>query len=106
MPLEKSAGLLDGKTVQACPSCGLQARDDVMTEHFLESPTHRNGKIADTLDSEDQWGRPVEKGDSADLALLRITMGRLAAPRAFGLRGRLFLRPRFLRNLSVNGVFA
>ena len=73
-------------TLATCPSCGLQAPDKLLAEHFLGSPSHRNGpeKITvvdstptktDTVITEDESKQSVRN-------LLQI----LVPPRAFGLR--------------------
>lgn len=73
-------------TLETCPSCGLQAPGKLLAEHFLGSPSHRNGpeKIiavdstptkTDTVLTEDESKQSVRN-------LLQI----LVPPRAFGLR--------------------
>jgi hypothetical protein len=69
-----------------CPSCGLQAPGSLLTEHFLGSPSHRNGipKIveADPVDLEAAKDAKEEESKQSVRNLLQM----LVPPRAFGRR--------------------
>src|SRR4029077_9307059 len=69
-----------------CPSCGLQAPGSLLTEHFLGSPSHRNGlpKIieADPIDLEAEKDALEEDSKQSVRNLLQM----LVPPRAFGRR--------------------
>jgi len=69
-----------------CPSCGLQAPGSLLTEHFLGSPSHRNGppKIveADPLEAE----AVVEAEEEDSRQSVRNLLQMLVPPRAFGRR--------------------
>jgi len=69
-----------------CPSCGLQAPGPLLTEHFLGSPSHRNGlpKIieADPIDLEAEKDALEEDSKQSVRNLLQM----LVPPRAFGRR--------------------
>ena len=69
-----------------CPSCGLQAPGPLLTEHFLGSPSHRNGlpKIveADPIDLEAAKDAKEEDSKQSVRNLLQM----LVPPRAFGRR--------------------
>lgn len=69
-----------------CPSCGLQAPGSLLIEHFLGSPSHRNGipKIveADPVDLEAAKDANEEDSKQSVRNLLQM----LVPPRAFGHR--------------------
>jgi len=69
-----------------CPSCGLQAPGSLLTEHFLGSPSHRNGlpKIveADPVEVE----AAVEAEEENSRQSVRNLLQMLVPPRAFGRR--------------------
>lgn len=77
-------------TLETCPSCGLQAPDKLLAEHFLGSPSHRNGpeKImaVDPIPNEtpNETNKTLREDESKQSVrnLLQI----LVPPRAFGLR--------------------
>jgi hypothetical protein len=73
-------------TVDTCPSCGLQAPGTLLAEHFLGSPSHRNGpeKIVVADQNPTEINNELKKDDSKQSVrdLLQI----LVPPRAFGLR--------------------
>lgn len=72
--------------LETCPSCGLQAPEHLLAEHFMGSPAHRNGppkmespEVADTMaDSE-----TVEEDSKQSV---RNLLQMLVPPRAFGRR--------------------
>ena len=69
-----------------CPSCGLQAPGALLTEHFLGSPSHRNGppKIVEADPVEAEAIAEVEEEDSRKS--VRSLLQMLVPPRAFGRR--------------------
>src|SRR2546425_1252247 len=69
-----------------CPSCGLQAPGSLLTEHFLGSPSHRNGlpKIVETDPVEAEAAAEAEEEDSRQS--VRSLLQMLVPPRAFGHR--------------------
>ena len=73
-------------TLETCPSCGLQAPDKLLAEHFLGSPSHRNGpeKVAtvETASIEPDSGLMEDDSKQSVRNLLQI----LVPPRAFGRR--------------------
>ncbi len=72
--------------LQACPSCGLQAPGSLLDEHFLGSPSHRNGppKADSIVAVQAKVEGETEEADSKQSVrdLLQI----LVPPRAFGRR--------------------
>ena len=86
-PMSSGVGL-SPETIQACPSCGLQAPVQLMVEHFLGSPLHRDGKARATVEEDETpWERQKDP-DPAVTALLRSLVRLLVPPRAFGLRSQ------------------
>ena len=73
-------------TLETCPSCGLQAPDKLLAEHFLGSPSHRNGpeKVATVDPTPTEADSELSEDDSKQSVrnLLQI----LVPPRAFGRR--------------------
>ena len=74
-------------TVLSCPSCGLQAPESLMAEHFLGSPSHENNPpeilpIVSTVDA--KTAATLSEEDSRDS--LRNLLQMLVPPRAFGRR--------------------
>ena len=69
-----------------CPSCGLQAPGLLLTEHFLGSPSHRNGlpKIVEADPVEVEADAEAEEEDSRQS--VRNLLQMLVPPRAFGRR--------------------
>ncbi len=69
-----------------CPSCGLQAPGSLLTEHFLGSPSHRNGlpKIVEAEPVEVEAAAEAEEEDSRQS--VRNLLQMLVPPRAFGRR--------------------
>ena len=69
-----------------CPSCGLQAPGSLLTEHFLGSPSHRNGppKIIEADPVEVEAAAEAEEEDSKQS--VRNLLQMLVPPRAFGRR--------------------
>jgi hypothetical protein len=69
-----------------CPSCGLQAPGSLLTEHFLGSPSHRNGPPiiveADPVEVE----AAVEAKEEDSRQSVRNLLQMLVPPRAFGRR--------------------
>ena len=73
-------------TLETCPSCGLQAPDKLLAEHFLGSPSHRNGPekeaIVEPTPTEANSGLREDDSKQSVRNLLQI----LVPPRAFGRR--------------------
>ena len=69
-----------------CPSCGLQAPGSLLTEHFLGSPSHRNGlpKVVEADPVEVEAAAEAEEEDSRQS--VRNLLQMLVPPRAFGRR--------------------
>lgn len=69
-----------------CPSCGLQAPGSLLTEHFLGSPSHRNGipKMVEADPVEVEAAIEEEEEDSRQS--VRNLLQMLVPPRAFGRR--------------------
>jgi hypothetical protein len=69
-----------------CPSCGLQAPASLLTEHFLGSPSHRNGppKTVEVDPVEVEAVAEAEEEDSRQS--VRNLLQMLIPPRAFGRR--------------------
>ena len=69
-----------------CPSCGLQAPESLLAEHFLGSPSHKDGppKIvkAETVKTEASDDAKEEDSNQSVRNLLQM----LIPPRAFGRR--------------------
>ena len=86
--LNQTSGMTSAATVSfdTCPSCGLQAPGSLLTEHFLGSPSHRNGppKIVEADPIEVQAAVEAEEEDSRQS--VRNLLQMLVPPRAFGRR--------------------
>ena len=69
-----------------CPSCGLQAPGSLLAEHFLGSPSHKNGppEIVKVEPAEIKAAEEAEKEDSRQS--MRNLLQMLVPPRAFGRR--------------------
>ncbi len=69
-----------------CPSCGLQAPGSLLAEHFLGSPSHRNGppKIVKADPVEIEVAEEAREEDSKQS--VRNLLQMLVPPRAFGRR--------------------
>ena len=69
-----------------CPSCGLQAPGSLLAEHFLGSPSHKNGppKIVKADIVEVEASEEAEEEDSKQS--VRNLLQMLVPPRAFGRR--------------------
>jgi hypothetical protein len=75
--------------ISSCPTCGLQAPDALMAEHFLGSPSHENGTpepavttVENALFDQSQALSDEEDAKSSVRSLLQM----LVPPRAFGRR--------------------
>ena len=73
--------------VSSCPTCGLQAPDALMAEHFLGSPSHENGspELEATIVEDATFDRPRSSEEDARSSL-RSLLQMLVPPRAFGRR--------------------
>jgi len=73
--------------VSSCPTCGLQAPDALMAEHFLGSPSHENGapepEVTVVEDAIFDRSRSSEEDAKSSL---RSLLQMLVPPRAFGRR--------------------
>jgi hypothetical protein len=73
--------------VSSCPTCGLQAPDALMAEHFLGSPSHENGapepEVTVVEDATFDKSRSSEEDAKSSL---RSLLQMLVPPRAFGRR--------------------
>lgn len=75
----------------SCPSCGLEAPENLMTEHLLGSPSHRYGPakpqavVATPMERDDST-RKSSGDESTDS--VRHLLQMLVPPRAFGRRHR------------------
>jgi hypothetical protein len=69
-----------------CPSCGLQAPGSLLAEHFLGSPSHRNGppEIVKVDSAEIKVAEESNEEDSKQS--VRNLLQMLVPPRAFGRR--------------------
>lgn len=69
-----------------CPSCGLQAPGSLLAEHFLGSPSHKNGppKVVKVDTAEVEALEEAEEEDSKQS--VRNLLQMLVPPRAFGRR--------------------
>jgi hypothetical protein len=73
----------------ACPSCGLESSDSLLSEHFLSSPSHRLGR-KETVDEKDEKNsleadKPLTAEEHSS-GVMRNLLSMLAPPRAFGRR--------------------
>jgi hypothetical protein len=75
--------------ISSCPTCGLQAPEALMAEHFLGSPSHENGApepamtmIENSILDKSQALSAEEDAKSSVRSLLQM----LVPPRAFGRR--------------------
>jgi hypothetical protein len=69
-----------------CPSCGLQAPESLLAEHFMGSPSHENGppKIVEADPLEAEAAAEAKEEDSRQS--VRNLLQMLVPPRAFGRR--------------------
>jgi hypothetical protein len=75
--------------VSSCPTCGLQAPDALMAEHFLGSPSHENGTAEAEMAMVEN--ATLEKSQSLSAeedakSSVRSLLQMLVPPRAFGRR--------------------
>jgi hypothetical protein len=86
--LSLTPGIASAATVSfdTCPSCGLQAPGSLLTEHFLGSPSHKNGllKIVEADPVEAEAVAEAKEEDSRQS--VRNLLQMLVPPRAFGRR--------------------
>jgi len=73
----------------ACPSCGLETSDLLMSEHFLSSPSHRLGR-KESVQEQDGKNDLQEKepltSEEHSSGVMRNLLSMLVPPRAFGRR--------------------
>lgn len=75
--------------VLSCPACGLQAPESLMAEHFLGSPSHKNGPIKlepAKADNVIQRQSEAIRFEEDSMNSLRHLLQMLVPPRAFGRR--------------------
>jgi len=73
--------------VSSCPTCGLQAPDALMAEHFLGSPSHENGAPEPEVRVvEDAIFDRSRSSEEEAKSSLRNLLQMLVPPRAFGRR--------------------
>lgn len=73
--------------VSSCPTCGLQAPDALMAEHFLGSPSHENGVPEPDVTMVEDAIFDVSKASEEDAkSSVRHLLQMLVPPRAFGRR--------------------
>jgi hypothetical protein len=73
--------------VSSCPTCGLQAPETLMAEHFLGSPSHENGTPEPEMTIvEDAIFDKSQTSEEDSKSSLRHLLQMLVPPRAFGLR--------------------
>lgn len=96
--LSVKPALLEAKTsFLSCPSCGLEAPEILMTEHFLGSPSHRQGPgkpqtVVSTPMNRNDSARKNSGDESSDS--VRHLLQMLVPPRAFGRRhGQRVINP-------------
>jgi hypothetical protein len=74
------------ESFDTCPSCGLQAPGSLLAEHFLGSPSHKNGppKIVKADAVKAETSEEAKEDDS--IQSMRNLLQMLVPPRAFGHR--------------------
>lgn len=73
--------------ISSCPTCGLQAPEALMAEHFLGSPSHENGSPEpDVPVAEDAIFDISQDSEEDAKSSLRHLLQMLVPPRAFGRR--------------------
>ncbi|MBO0888749.1 hypothetical protein J2P12_06580 [Candidatus Bathyarchaeota archaeon] len=75
--------------ILACPACGLQAPEKPMAEHFLGSPSHRLGLVADArsmVEKSCDFEPAVKMSTEDSRDSLRDLLQILVPPRAFAHR--------------------
>ena len=73
----------------ACPCCGLETSNLLMSEHFLSSPSHRFGQKDFVEEQEGKTGFQEQETLTAEehsSGVMRNLLSMLAPPRAFGRR--------------------
>jgi len=86
VPSQMAATSIATASFDTCPSCGLQAPGSLLAEHFLGSPSHRNGppKMAKSDPVEMEAVEEAKEEDSKQS--VRSLLQMLVPPRAFGRR--------------------
>jgi hypothetical protein len=82
--------LSSGLSISACPACGLEAPEALMSEHFLGSPLHRHGtrqpmSVWVTDEVAEESASRVEVNEDSESSM-RNLLQMLVPPRAFGHR--------------------
>ena len=73
----------------ACPACGLETSDLLMSEHFLSSPSHRTGRKELVEKQDEKNDRQAAESLTAEehsSGVMRNLLSMFAPPRAFGRR--------------------
>jgi hypothetical protein len=74
-------------SISSCPTCGLQAPETLMAEHFLGSPSHENGSPEPEVTLVEDAIFDVSRASDEDAkSSLRHLLQMLVPPRAFGRR--------------------
>jgi hypothetical protein len=74
-------------SISSCPTCGLQAPEALMAEHFLGSPSHENGSMEPEVTvAEDAIFDTSRSSEEDAKSSLRSLLQMLVPPRAFGRR--------------------
>lgn len=81
-----TVGAAETATLETCPSCGLQAPDKLLAEHFLGSPSHRNGPQKVSTIEPTPTETNGELGEDDSKQSVRNLLQILVPPRAFGRR--------------------
>ena len=87
IPDSSQKGLQSAMPVFSCPTCGLQAPEGLMAEHFLGSPSHKDKPtepLPEARRSDEVQAATMSEADSRDS--LRSLLQMLVPPRAFGRR--------------------
>src|SRR5438105_14444238 len=76
------------EAVPACPTCGLQAPEALLMEHFQASPSHEQGtpQLPTIIDAEVPAESNLVSSEEDSRNSMRNLLQMLVPPRAFGLR--------------------
>ena len=76
------------ETVPACPTCGLQAPEALLMEHFQASPSHEQGapQLPIIIDAQVPAESNLVSSEEDSRNSMRNLLQMLVPPRAFGLR--------------------
>jgi len=76
------------EAVPACPTCGLQAPEALLMEHFQASPSHEQGtpQLPTIIDAQVPAESNLASSEEDSRNSMRNLLQMLVPPRAFGLR--------------------